>query len=153
VAKLRTTIRERNVTRIGEIRSPYKTSVWNPEGRRRLCIGICGRIILKLILRKVDIRIWRGFKCFASRPNDGAFVNKVMNLRLPKKSLTNWIGVTIDFWRKIQILRFHGDYCSCHTGTTREILRPSTFSYSLTRLHGVIIHKTKILQKYSAYWR
>jgi hypothetical protein len=53
-----------NVARVGEKRGVYRVLVGKPEGKRPLGEpGLDGRIVLRWICRKWDVRVWTGSSC------------------------------------------------------------------------------------------
>jgi hypothetical protein len=48
-------------------------------------LGIDGRMILKLILEKLDIKVWTGCIWLRIGPSGGDLVKIVMNLQVPYK--------------------------------------------------------------------
>ena len=88
------------VERVGDRRGACRALVGKPEGKSQLeVLGIGGRILLKLFLQKVE---WGGMDWIRmawERDRWRAFVNAVMNLRVPYIAvnfLTSWEPVS--FW-------------------------------------------------------
>ena len=73
-----------HVARMGERRVLYRVLVEKPEGKSHLGDpGVDGRIILRWIFRKWNVRVWTESSWLRIGTGGGHFLNAVMNLRVP----------------------------------------------------------------------
>lgn len=84
---------------------PYGWKSWREQVLWEICVN--GIMIVKWVVSKYGVRIW--FTCFQYRDKRQAFVNAVMNLRVPEKAgslLRSW---SVSFTRLILV---RGDWLS-----------------------------------------